>query len=46
MKEESRKTTNKNKIISIKNDNLNDFLSDMVVKCLIWMFGSLLQDAY
>ena len=42
--EELRKTTNKNKTISIKNDILNDFLSGMVVKRLIWMFGSFLQD--
>ena len=35
MNEELRKTTNKNKIISIKNGILNDFLSGMVVKRLI-----------
>ena len=33
--EELRKTTNKNKIISLKNGILNDFLSGMVVKRLI-----------
>ena len=40
MNEELRKATDKNKIISIKNDTLNDFLSSMIVKRLIWMFGS------
>ena len=33
--EELRKTTNKNKIISITNSILNDFLSGMIVKRLI-----------
>ena len=44
MNEESRKTTNKNKITSIKNGFLNDFLNGMLDKCLILMFGSFLQD--
>ena len=44
MNEELRKTTNKNKIINIKNGILNDFLSGMIVKGLILMFGSFLQD--
>ena len=44
MNEELRKTTNKNKTISIKNDNLNDFLIGVVDKRLIWMFGSFLQE--
>ena len=44
MNEELRKTTNKNKIINIKNGILNDFLSGMIVKRLILMFGSFLQD--
>ena len=35
MNEELRKTTNKNKTISIKNSILIDFLSDMVDKRLI-----------
>ena len=35
MVKELRKTTNKNKIISIKNGILNDFLSGIVVKRLI-----------
>ena len=35
MNEELRKTTNKEKTITIKNDILNDFLSGMVDKCLI-----------
>ena len=35
MNEELRKTNNKNKTISIKNDILNDFLSGMVDKRLI-----------
>ena len=35
MNEEVRKTTNKNKIVSIKNGILNDFLSGMIVKRLI-----------
>ena len=33
--EELRKTTNKNKTISIKNDISNDFLSGMIDKRLI-----------
>ena len=44
MNEELRKTTNKNKTISIKNGILIDFLSGMVDKRLIWTFGSFLQD--
>ena len=44
MNEELRKTTNINKTISIKNDFVNDFLSGMLDKGLIWMFGSFLQD--
>ena len=44
MNEELRKTTNKNKTINIKNDNLNDFLIGVVDKRLIWMFGSFLQE--
>ena len=44
MNEELRKTTNKNKTISIKNGILNDFLSGMVEKRLICMFSSFLQD--
>ena len=44
MNEELRKKTDKNKIISIKNDISNDFLSSIVVKRLIWMFGSFLHD--
>ena len=43
MNEELRKATNKNKTISIKNGILNDFLSGMVDKRLICMFGSFLQ---
>ena len=35
MNEVLRKTTNKEKIISIENDSLNDFLSDMADKRLI-----------
>ena len=35
MNKELRKKTNENKIISIKNDILDDFLSGMVVKHLI-----------
>ena len=35
MNEELRKKTNKNKTISIKNGNLNDFLSGMVAKRLM-----------
>ena len=44
MNEELRKATNKNKSISIKNGVLNDFLSGMVDKRLIWMFCSFLED--
>ena len=44
MNEELRKAANKNKTISIKNDILNGFLSGMIDKRLIWMFGSFLQD--
>ena len=40
MNEELRKIDNKVKTISIKNDTLNDFLSGMVDKRLIWMLGS------
>ena len=40
MNEELRKISNKEKTISIKNDTLNDFLSGMVDKRLIWMLGS------
>ena len=36
--------TNKNKITSIKNGFLNDFLNGLVGKHLIWMFGSVLKD--
>ena len=44
MNKELGKTTNKNKTISIKNYILNDFLSEMVVKRLMWMFSSFLQE--
>ena len=33
-----------NKITSIKNGFLNDFLNGLVGKRLIWMFGSVLKD--
>ena len=45
MNEELRKTTNEEKTVSIKNDILNDFFSDMVDKRLIWMIFSFFQDS-
>ena len=44
MNEELRNETIKKKTISLGNDNLNDFLSGMVSKRLIWMFGSFSRD--
>ena len=44
MNKELRKTNNKERTISIKNDILNNFLNGIVEKRLIRMFSSFLQD--